>query len=194
MAKKTVVVSDFSGKEVSDEDVVSVIVLEYPELSQSIRLDASQVEVDRLKVESAPMALLEVIKPDGTVERFAVAAQALAKSIKGDADEIMSRAEAYSPMSQPEPEAPRRGRRPRGEGAPRPEKIDYTSVEHAGSVKRGLVSEGEKETVRTNFDEVNRNLEAAGQRQIDLSDIAMVEKYGLQELAKERGITPTPKS
>lgn len=194
MAKKTVIISDLTGKDVPDDEQVEVRVLEYPGLSQGVKLDASKAETDRLKLEAKPMALLELITSDGAVERIALDAELFARSIRGDADEVMAHAEGIyeQPAPTPTPEPTRRGRRPRGEGgAPRGEKIDYTSVEYAGRVKRGIVSDGEKQTVREHFDEVNRNLEAAGQRTLDLSDIAIVERYGLHELAEERGITPT---
>lgn len=196
MAQRTVYASDLTGKDIPDGERVEVRVLESPDLNMPVKLDASKTEADRLRVESTSLTLLELVMPDGETVRIAIPVEQFKKSIKGDADEVLANAEGLSFQSQqPEQEAPRRGRRPRGEGAaaPKTERVDYTSVEHAGSVKRGIVSDGEKQTVREHFDEVNRNLEAAGQRQIDLSDIAMVEKYGLQELAAERGITPAAK-
>jgi hypothetical protein len=197
MAKKVVIVSDLSGNEVPDDEQVEVRVLEFPELSQPVKLDASKTETDRLKLEGTQLALLELVTSDGQVERLAISADTLTRAVRGDIMEVMANAEGiYKPALQPEPqpeEPKRRGRRPRGEAAPGGEKIDYTSVEYAGRVKRGIVSDGEKQTVREHFDEVNRNLEAAGQRTLDLSDIAIVERYSLHELAQERGITPTAK-
>jgi hypothetical protein len=193
MARKVVLVSDFSGKEVPDDEQVEVRVLNYPSLSMPVKLDASKAEADRLKLEAKPMALLEFVTADGTVEQLAVDAQLFAKSIRGDADEVMSRADGLQLAPPVEPVG--RTRRPRGSGAAaRADRVDYSSVEYAGRVKRGLVSEGEKATVRAHFDAVNRNLEAAGQRTLDLSDIAIVEKYGLLDLAKERGVSPAAKS
>jgi len=195
MARKVVLISDLSGKDIPDDDQVELRVLEYPELSEPVKLDASRVETDRLKLEAKPMALLELVLADGSSERIAVDAALFAKSIRGDAAEVLSRAESLR-VAPPVPEAVTlRQRRARGSvAATRGDKIDYTSVEHAGSVKRGIVSDGEKQTVREHFDEVNANLAASGQRTLDLSDIAHVTKYGLEELAKERGITPEAKS
>jgi hypothetical protein len=199
MSTRLVIVSDLSGQEIADGDNVEVRVLELEGLSQPVKIDASTAEADRLSLEAKPLALLELVLPNGEVRRVAIEADQFKRSIRGDADEVLANAEglSFTPQAPAAEEPKRRTRRPRGEGVPaasRGEKIDYTSVEYAGRVKRGQVSEGEKETVRNHFDEVNRNLEAAGQRTIDLSDIAMVEKYGLQELAKERGITPAAKS
>ncbi len=69
----------------------------------------------------------------------------------------------------------------------RTERVDYGSVEHAGRPHRGVTTEAEKESVRTNLDAVNERLAHEGHRQIDLADAAMVERYGLEDLAKMRG-------
>lgn len=194
MARKIVVVSDLSGQDVPEDAQAEIRVLSYPTLNMPVKLDASRTEVERLQLEGKPMALLELVTSDGT-EQVAIDAEVFAKSVRGDIDEVLAHAEGiHVAPTQPAAEPARRSRRPRGEGsAPGKEKVDYTSVEFAGRVKRGIVSDGEKETVRNHFDEVNANLEAAGQRTLDLSDIAIVERYGLQDLAKERGITPTAK-
>lgn len=191
MARRTVTISDLSGKDIEAGDEVQIRVISYPQLSEPVQIDASVAEADRLKLENKPLALLEIVTQDGT-EQVAVDAEVLAKTVKGDIYEILSQAARVVLVQAPASE-PARQRRPRGSGEPKPEKTDYTSVEFAGRVKRGLVSEGEKETVRTHFDEVQENLAAAGQRTLDLHDIAVVEKYGLQELAKERGIEPAAK-
>jgi hypothetical protein len=44
-----------------------------------------------------------------------------------------------------------------------------------------------KETVRANLDAVNERLAREGHRQIDLVDAALVERYGLEDLATTRG-------
>lgn len=194
MAKRVVTISDTSGKDIPDGEVVSVVVDSYPGLSESVRIDMGEQEVNQLKLNAKEYVLLQLGMPDGSNEQLALDADVFKKGFRGDADEVLSTAErAYQAPASSVPQTPRT-RRPRGTGAAASStKVDYTSVEHAGAVKRGIVSEGEKQTVQQNFDEVNRNLEASGQRQIDLSDISHVEKYGLQELAKERGITPVAK-
>ena len=107
MARKVVFVSDLTGSEIPDDEQVEVRVLEYPDLSQPIKLDASTTEANRLKVESTPMALLELVSSDGT-ERIAISAEQFARAIKGDAAEVMANAEALTfpqqPESAPEPD------------------------------------------------------------------------------------------
>jgi hypothetical protein len=69
----------------------------------------------------------------------------------------------------------------------RTERVDYSSVEHAGRPHRGVTTEAEKETVRDHLDAVNERLAREGHRQIDLADAALVERYGLEDLAAARG-------
>jgi hypothetical protein len=181
MAQRVVTISDLSGQDVPDEDRVSIHVLEFPELSQPVKLDASKTEADRLQVESTSLALIELVMPDGDTVRLALPADQFRQAIRGDADEVLARAEGLSfPGTQPEAEASkRRGRRPRGEGAAaRGDKVDYTSPEHAGVMHRGRVTEAEAEWVRNNLDEANANRRRAGQPEIDPNDEKEKKRYG----------------
>jgi hypothetical protein len=195
MARRTITVSDLSGADIAEGQEAQIKVIEYPGLGRPVRLDASDDEVAQLKLGTKVLALLEISTSDGTTERVAVDVADLKRAVKGDVEEIIAHAEPAYVAPQTEAGAPRRrGRRPRGEGgAARGEKIDYSDVRFAGRVKRGIISDAEKQTVREHFDEVNEHLAAAGQRTLDLSNIEHVTKYGLEELAEERGITPTAK-
>ena len=44
MAKRVILVSDVSGKEIPDEEQVEVQVLSYPGLNMPVKLDASKTE------------------------------------------------------------------------------------------------------------------------------------------------------
>jgi hypothetical protein len=68
---------------------------------------------------------------------------------------------------------PLRGRRTRKD------RVDYTSIEHAGRPHRGRITDAEKQIVRNNLDEVNRRLRAAGLREINPEDETLQERYGL---------------
>ena len=59
-------------------------------------------------------------------------------------------------------------------------KVNYATLEHAGEPHRGRITEAEKELVRKNLDQVNKRLRDAGQREIDPSDQAMRDRYGLE--------------
>ena len=160
--------------------------LEYPDLSQPIKLDASTTEANRLKVESTPMALLELVSSDGT-ERIAISAEQFARAIKGDAAEVMANAEALTFPQQPEsaPEQPkRRGRRPRDEStaaAPRGDKIDYTSPDHFGQIHRGRLNDEEIRLVKDNPEQASRNREVQGHPPIDWDDEKERSRYGLTD-------------
>ena len=194
MARRTITVSDLSGTDIDEGQEAQVKLIEYPGLERPVRLDASNDEVAQLKLGAKALVLLEIATSDGTTERLAIDIADLKRVIKGDADEVIAHAEPVhgAPLQAGMAEPRRRGRRPRGEGAAaRGEKVDYSDVRFAGRVKRGIISDAEKQTVRGHFDEVNKNLAEAGQRTLDLSNIEHVTKYGLEELARERGITPT---
>jgi hypothetical protein len=67
------------------------------------------------------------------------------------------------------------------------EKLDYSTLAHAGKPHRGKTTDAEKEIVRDNLDKVNERLERDGMRTIRLDDAEMVARYGLEGLAKEAG-------
>jgi len=116
MSQRMVFASDFSQKDIPDGEKVEVRVLELDGLSQPVRLDASKTEVDRLRVESSALALLELVLPDGETVRIAIPADQFRKAIRGDADAVLANAEglSFAPPQQEEPE--RRRGRPRGSG------------------------------------------------------------------------------
>ena len=59
-------------------------------------------------------------------------------------------------------------------------KVNYATLEHAGEPHRGRITEAEKELVRKNLDQINRRLRDSGLREIDPSDQAMRDRYGLE--------------
>ena len=70
------------------------------------------------------------------------------------------------------------------------DKLDYTSLEHAGKPHRGKTTDAEKEIVRNNLDKINERLERDGLRTIRLNDAEMVARYGLEALTREAGHFP----
>jgi hypothetical protein len=66
-------------------------------------------------------------------------------------------------------------------------KLDYSTLEHAGKPHRGKTTDAEKDTVRQNLAAINERLKADGMRTIDLADAEHVAWYGLEALAKETG-------
>ena len=77
-----------------------------------------------------------------------------------------------------------------GQLAPRGDRTDYGTAAHAGKPHKGRITEAEKQLVREHFDEINDRLVAEGLRTISLVDREDVGRYGLEELARSRGIAP----
>jgi hypothetical protein len=63
-------------------------------------------------------------------------------------------------------------------------------VAHAGNPHKGRITDAEKQLVRERFDEINERLAKQGIRTISLADREHVERYGLEELARSRGVEP----
>jgi hypothetical protein len=67
------------------------------------------------------------------------------------------------------------------------DKLDYSTLEHAGKPHRGNTTDAEKETVRGNLAAIKERLMSDGIRTIDLDNAEHVTRYGLEALAKETG-------
>jgi len=63
---------------------------------------------------------------------------------------------------------------------------DHTTLEHAGKPHKGKTTDVEKQLVREHFDQINERLAAQGLRTISLTDPDHIERYGLQQFARER--------
>jgi hypothetical protein len=71
--------------------------------------------------------------------------------------------------------------------APRNDRADYTTIEHAGKPHRGKITDAEQLLVQQHFDEINERLAAQGLRTISLDDPEHVERYALTKLAAATG-------
>jgi len=80
----------------------------------------------------------------------------------------------------------RRSSRTPASGTPRGDRLDYTTLEHAGKPHKGKTTDTEKQLVRDHLAEINERLAKQGIRTISLTDPEHVERYGLDQLAKER--------
>lgn len=181
MATKTIRISDLSGQDIVEADEMEVRVLEFPELSEPVKLDASKTETDRLKLEARPMALLELVTKDGASERIAVDAELFRNAVRGDIYEVLSQADSLRPLVadlQPR----RRGATRRAGGSSgsttRSEKVDYSLPENSGIIHRGRITEVEAAWVRDHLEEANANRQRAGQPLIDPRDAKEKQRYG----------------
>ena len=82
----------------------------------------------------------------------------------------------------------RRSTRSSANGSSRGDRLDYATREHAGKPHKGKITDTEKQLVRDHLDEINQQLAAQGLRTISLTDPEHIERYGLQQLARERNV------
>jgi hypothetical protein len=179
MAVKVVHVSDISGKEADEQSLGRLVVHEHPEYADlPVTLEVLPEEVEALQGASR-FVTVEWIAPGARKgERMVVSL---------DDFNLLSGAGVMESAIQDALIAKHRNR-PRSGAAAGPSaagrsgrgKVNYATLEHAGEPHRGRITEAEKELVRDNLDQVNRRLRDAGQREIDPSDQAMRDRYGLE--------------
>jgi len=179
MGQKTIAFSDLSHELILDDDQLArLVVQEHPALAngpvqiEALASEVKTIEDDRLNVVVVDLYLPGQDEPERVyldVKLF----DALASD--GDMANVLASAAAL-----------KRTRRGSVSSRPAGERVNYASSEHAGAPHRGRTTEEEKEYVRDHFDEVNERLRAQGHRIIDLRDAELVERYGLEVLARER--------
>ena len=184
MAQKTVIISDLGGDELTDETHARLVITDHPQLhGHPVQLDVSTEESGKLQTSSIALVTLQIFEPNVAPRRVVMDAATFAKVYKGiDMDAIVASA---TPADEVAGEAPvRRRGRPKGAAstktAPRAakgDKIDYSSLEHAGRPHRGRITEAEKETVRDNLKAINERLVQEGVRTIDPESDEMQKKY-----------------
>jgi hypothetical protein len=81
-------------------------------------------------------------------------------------------------------------KRPANGSTTRADRVNYGDPAHAGQPHKGRITDAEKELVRERFDQINERLAAQGTRTISLADPEHVDRYGLEELARSRGVKP----
>ncbi len=168
MAKKTVHVSDFSGKVLQPDDVVvRVVVLEHPDLvAGPVQLDAQPVEVESIDDAGLDVAVVEIHdSPDGGEPRRVVLTASEFDALATDVPmaQLLRTAERVRPAKATRKSA---------------EKLDYATLEHAGKPHRGKITDEEARLVREHLDEINRRLANEGVRQIDPADPEHATRYG----------------
>jgi hypothetical protein len=177
MAVKVVHVSDISGKEADEQSLGRLVVHEHPEYADlPVTLEVLPEEVESLQGASR-FVTVEWIPPGARKgERMVVSL---------DDFNLLAGAGVMESAVQDALIAKHRSR-PRAGGGAAPAgrsgrgKVNYATLEHAGEPHRGRITEAEKELVRNNLDQINRRLRDAGLREIDPSDQAMRDRYGLE--------------
>jgi hypothetical protein len=175
VGQKTVRFSDLSGEIITRDDALARIVIhEHPELGDTpVEIEVLTEEARAIEEAALRVAVVHLFLP-GEDEPHRVA-------IDVDSFDKLATDKAMSELLL----AARPARRSSKAGA-----ANYASLEHAGKPHKGKITDAEKQCVSEHFDEVNERLAGQGIRMISLADREHVERYGLAELAKARGVPP----
>jgi ATP-dependent Clp protease ATP-binding subunit ClpA len=180
VGQKTVRFSDLSGELISHDDAVARIVIrQHPELGdRPVEIEAHADEARVIEKAGLRLAVVDLYLPgeDGP------------RQVAMDADSFDKLATEKAMRDVLEAARPaRRGSRADGSGASA-DRAAYASADHAGMPHRGRITEAEKRLVRERLDEINQRLAGQGLRTISLADREHVERYGLEDLARSRGV------
>ena len=181
MGQKTVRFSDLSGQLIMHDDALArIVVHEHPELGDGpVEIEALTEEAEVMEQAALRVAVIDLYLPDDIEpRRIVMEADAFDKlATQNPMEELLIAARPA-----------RRSTRSSGNGSSRGDRLDYTTREHAGKPHKGKITDTEKQLVRDHLDEINDRLAAQGLRTISLTDSEHVERYGLQQLARERNV------
>ena len=180
MGQKTVRFSDLSGQLIMHDDALArIVVHEHPELGDGpVEIEALTEEAEAMEGAALRVAVIDLYLPDD-IEPRRIVLEA------GAFDQLATQNPMEQLLTAARPV--RRSTRPSAGGS-RGERLDYTTREHAGKPHKGKITDTEKQLVRDHLDEINERLAARGLRTISLTDPEHVERYGLQQLARERNV------
>jgi hypothetical protein len=179
MGQKTVRFSDLSGQLITHDDALArIVVHEHPELVDGpVEIEALTDEAEAMEQAALRVAVIDLYLPDDLEpRRIVMEADAFDKlSTENPMDQLLI---AARPV--------RRSPRASVNGGSRGDRVDYSTVEHAGKPHKGKVTEVEKQLVRDHLDEINQRLAGQGIRTISLADPDHVERYSLRQSALDR--------
>ena len=178
MGQKTVRFSDLSGQLILDDDALArIVVHEHPELGDApVEIEALAGEAEAMEQAALRVAVVDLYFRDDLEPRRIVL----------EAD-VFDKLATDNPMSELLIAArpARRSSRAPANGAARGDRLDYATLEHAGKPHKGKTTDTEKQLVRDHLTEINERLARQGIRTISLTDPDHVERYGLDDLARE---------
>jgi hypothetical protein len=179
MGQKTVRFSDLSGQLIMhDEALARIVVHEHPELGDGpVEIEALTDEAEALEQAALRVAVVDLYLPDDVEPRHIV--------LEADAFDKLATENPIEELLIAARPARRSPRTP-ANGAGRGDRFDYATLEHAGKPHKGKTTEAEKQLVRDHLDAINQRLAAQGLRTISLTDPEHVERYGLQQFARDR--------
>ena len=181
MGQKTVRFSDLSGQLIMHDDALArIVVHEHPELGDGpVEIEALTEEGEAMEEAALRVAVIDLYLPDDIEPRRIV--------MEADAfDKLATQSSMAELLTAARPV--RRSTRASAGGGSRGDRLDYATREHAGKPHKGKITDTEKHLVRDHLDEINERLAGQGLRVISLSDPEHVERYGLQDLARDRNL------
>jgi hypothetical protein len=182
MGQKTVRFSDLSGQLIMEDDALArIVVHEHPDLADGpVEIEALTEEAETMERAALRVAVIDVYLRDDIEPRRIV--------LEADAFDKLATQNPMAELLISAARPARRSARTPGNGTSRGDRLDYGTLEHAGKPHKGKITDTEKELVRSHFDEINKRLAKQGIRPISLTDPEHVERYGLEELARERNL------
>ena len=181
MGQKTVRFSDLSGQLIMHDDALArIVVHEHPELGDGpVEIEALTDEAEAMEEAALRVAVIDLYLPDDIEPRRIV--------MEADAfDKLATQSSMAELLTAARPV--RRNARSSRAGGSRADRLDYATREHAGKPHKGKITDTEKQLVRDHLDEINDRLAGQGLRTISLTDPEHVERYSLQDLARERNL------
>jgi hypothetical protein len=180
MGQKTVRFSDLSGQLITHDDVlVRIVVHEHPELVDGpVEIEALTDEAKAIEQAALRVAVVDLYLPDDLEpRRLVMEAAAFDKlATENPMEQLLI---AARPVRR-NPKTSANGNGSRGD------RVDYSTLEHAGKPHKGKVTDTEKQLVQDHFGEINERLARQGLRTISLADPDHVERYGLENEARDR--------
>jgi len=144
---------------------------EHPELVDGpVEIEALTDEAEAIEQAALRVAVVDLYLPDDLEpRRIVMEADAFDKlATENPMDQLLI---AARPV--------RRGPRTSAGNGSRGDRVDYSTLEHAGKPHKGKVTDTEKQLVRDHLDEINQRLAGQGIRTISLADPDHVDRYGL---------------
>jgi hypothetical protein len=179
MGQKTVRFSDLSGQLIMHDDALArIVVHEHPELVDGpVEIEVLTDEAETIEQAALRVAVVDLYLPDDLEpRRIVMEADAFDKlATENPMDQLLI---AARPV--------RRSPRTPVNGGSRGDRLDYSTLEHAGKPHKGKVTDAEKQLVRDHLDEINQRLAGQGIRTISLADPDHIDRYGLQQSVRDR--------
>ena len=179
MALKTVVFSDISNLELS-EDQHARAVIKHPDIPSALELDISADEAAKFQSTTLRLATVRIYEPNKPPREVQIETKVLDRLFEGvNFDEVLAGArKADQPRTAPSNKAAWPRKRPAA-GSSTAERTDYSTPEHAGKLHRGRITDAEKQWVRKNKAAASKNREVQTGKPINFDDEAEKRRYGL---------------